>query len=197
MKLCDILRELQARYPSSFTDEEKIAFLNHAVRDIYLICSKKSIYTAEAAEEIQLPEEVNAGTIRSVFLGGEEYLNSARVRSRGLRYTLDAENKLRLSGGGTGNVEITYVLYSLFKTLADIEADDTIADKTAYYESQTGGIEDRFAELLVLGALYRMAAAAEDMTQAGNFKGQFDQSWFYTLTKRYSGSMYPITKMVG
>lgn len=195
MKLCNILKELDSRYVTSFTDNEKISFLNHAVRDIYLICSKKSVFKTEINGKIQLPEEINESTIRSVFVGGEEYLNSDRVRGGGARYSIDAENKLKLCDGGAGAAEITYVLYSLFKTLADIEEDASITDKTYYYENQTGGIEDRFSELLVLGALYRMAAAAEDITQAGNFKGQFDRAWFYALTNSYRGK-YPLTKMV-
>lgn len=196
MKLIDILKEIDIRLPNTLSAEDKIGFLNHAIRDIYKYCGETFTYKAEADKEVKLPKHITYGLIKSVFVNDEQYFDAKKTRGGKSKFTVNDENNLVLDPAAHGVLSVKYTAYNLFRPLSDVLSDDSIGDKTKFYEEQTGGIDDQFSELLVLGALYRTAAAEEDITQSNNFKGQYDELKRQAMGQRFKKGFYPITKIV-
>lgn len=195
MKICDYIREIDLRMPNSFTDDEKISFLNHTLREMYKICSKELEHKAAADDEILLPEGIDGDSIRAVFVGESEYFERGKVRRAKGEYEI-SERRMHLLPPAKSEAVIKYTPLVLFKTIGEITADGNIEEKNKAYENQNGNIPDKYAEILILGAVYKAALAAEDTALAASYKMWYEERRLRIMLDRYKKGTYPVTKIV-
>ncbi len=198
MTLKSFLTDIKTRMPNAFEEEQLIAWINTAIREVYKVMALQNGYTFTAISGrtlYPLPGEIAFELIRTVLADGVEY------EPRRLGEDVPTHSWFKAAEGfmgfyppPKGGTPITIFYHERpVSLLTAAEAQAAGVD----YDTQPIALVADCMEMVKYAVFITIAEAREDVTLANNYKLSYNLLLSRAQQERYEREgKYPVTKIV-